>query len=64
MKWRPHLALKVAQTKGDRHWWTRTADGFKLHSWFSIHTVENEEDQCTILQVFAGPILLNIASKY
>lgn len=63
MKWRPYFKAKVAKTRGDRHWWTTTSAGHRVHQWASIQTLENDRKDRQILQIVLGPLMLCVAAR-
>lgn len=62
MKWRPFIRAAWAATPGERHFWTDTAAGHRLHQWLALQTAENDVgDQ--ILQLLVGPVMLCLAAR-
>lgn len=62
MKWRLFLRMNIAKTRGNRHWWVRTADGHIIHQWLALHVVENKGGD-EILQLIVGPVMLCLAAR-
>lgn len=62
MSWHPFVRIKIATQRGDRHWWSTLDNGYRVHKWVAIQTVEDESG-ALIFQIIFGPVLLCLAAK-
>ncbi len=61
--WRPFVRFAWARKRGEHHFWVDTADGYRLHQWLAVYTVDADEGD-KIFQIVVGPMIVCLAAKY